>query len=381
VTLSERLDPRHNSLNLIRLVLATAVICSHSWPAGGYGDDPGLGGTDLGDWAVGGFFAISGYLITMSRGDRSRSLLDFFVKRVLRIFPAFLVALLAVAFVAGPLSVVVDGSGSYDWGSATGYVVHNSLLQVRQWGIDGTLTDAPFPDVWNASAWTLYYEFLCYVGIGVLVSVVPRRWLTPAVVVGLVGCTVVTAAAVLADVVMRGWIADLAHFGTFFAAGALLFLLRDRVPLRGPLAAASGAAVVVIIVAGGFEVFAALPLAYLMLYLGAALPFQRIGRTHDLSYGLYIYAFPVQQLMTAAFGGGQLPVLVYVVLCVAATVPLAAELVRGGAARAAAQGPDASTDPQCDRLGRSGALTSPPDVPRVAPSRGGRGGAARQWTR
>ncbi len=324
MSISERLDPRHNSLNLIRLVLATAVIFSHSWPVGGYGDDPGFGGSDVGDWSVAAFFAISGYLITMSRGDRSRSVVDFFVKRVLRIFPAFLVAMLAVAFVAGPLYALITGAGSYDWGSATGYVVHNSLLQVRQWGIDGTLTDAPFPDVWNGSSWTLYYEFLCYIGIGVLVTVVPRRWVTPAVVVGFAGCTAVTAAAVVGDVTMRGWIENLAHFGTFFAVGALLFLLRDRIPLTGVLAAVSGVALVLIVAAGGFEVLAAVPLAYVMLYLGAALPFERIGRTNDLSYGMYIYAFPVQQLMTAVFPDQRLPVPVYVVLCVAVTVPLAA---------------------------------------------------------
>src|SRR6476620_3295224 len=61
------LDARNNSLNLIRLVLALLVLVAHSYPLAGAGDGSVVRGESLGGWAVFGFFAISGYLISASR--------------------------------------------------------------------------------------------------------------------------------------------------------------------------------------------------------------------------------------------------------------------------------------------------------------------------
>src|ERR671927_618625 len=88
-SLSRRLDPRANSLNFLRLLLALTVIVSHAWPLGGLGKEPLLDGRSPGGYAVYGFFALSGYLIT---GSRLNSRLgDFLKRRVLRLYPAFLV--------------------------------------------------------------------------------------------------------------------------------------------------------------------------------------------------------------------------------------------------------------------------------------------------
>jgi peptidoglycan/LPS O-acetylase OafA/YrhL len=100
-TIAARLDLRSNSLNLVRLVLATAVIVSHAWPIGGFGDDPAIGDVNLGHLAVGGFFAISGYLIAQSRLVNRPA--RYAAKRAMRILPGFWVCLL------------VTGSGSPRW--------------------------------------------------------------------------------------------------------------------------------------------------------------------------------------------------------------------------------------------------------------------------
>lgn len=111
VSIADALAGHRNSLGVIRLVLASAVIFAHAYPLGGFGAGPWLTYTNnqvsLGSLAVLGFFAISGYLITKS--GLNADVLQYLWRRVLRIFPAFWVVLLIGAFVVGPLVWVANG--------------------------------------------------------------------------------------------------------------------------------------------------------------------------------------------------------------------------------------------------------------------------------
>ena len=109
----------------------------------------------------------------------------------------------------------------------------------------------------------------------------------------------------------------------FFFAGSLMALYAKRIPLNGYL----GLAMLVLVPIGAELNLApgisALPAAYLVLLLGVVLPLQRVGAVNDISYGMYIYAFPLQQLMNE-LGANRLPVGVSLTIAVAATVPFAA---------------------------------------------------------
>lgn len=321
-TIESEFNAHRNSLNALRLALAAAVIVSHSWPAGGYGDDPGFGDQNLGAWAVAGFFAISGYLITMSR-VHSPTLLDYMWRRFLRIYPAFLVSLLAVAFIFAPVSVYLLHSGTYSLHGASRFVLENIALYTPQPGIPGTLENAPFPIKWNSPLWTLFFEFLCYIGIGILVSILPRRFVTLGISVVFVGCTLITAVHMYSDVTVQFHLIRLARLGAFFAAGALMFAFRGRIPLTRQLAAAAALLLLAVMAAGTFQLLAGIPAAYLVMALGTWLPLQNIGAKNDISYGMYIYSFPLQQLLNIAFPNQVLPVWVFVLLSVALTVPFA----------------------------------------------------------
>ena len=72
-----------------------------------------------------------------------------------------------------------------------------------------------------------------------------------------------------------------------------------------------------------FDAFGAVPFAYLLMYLGITLPLQAVGARNDFSYGMYIYAYPVQLLLVIALGPRAVPVLVYVLLSVLLAAPLA----------------------------------------------------------
>ncbi|MBY6437553.1 acyltransferase [Rhodococcus kroppenstedtii] len=321
-TIMDRFDPRANSLNAIRLILALLVIVAHSWPIGGWGAAPEWFGRDLGNTAVAGFFALSGYLITASRLSSS-SVKDYFWRRALRIYPAYITVLVLVALVAAPLSLAIGGGGPYSWWAGARYIAGNITLYVNQWGIRGTLTDAPYPSVWNGSIWTLWFEAMCYVAIGVGVSLVSRRLLVPCVSAWLVLAGSYTIAHEATGFEVHAMLTFFSMVSVYFAAGSILFLLRARIPLTATWAAAASVVTVGAVVTGVFPLLGALPFAYLMMYLGVTLPLRKIGRRNDFSYGVYIYAMPIQQLLVVAVDWTRFPIGVYVATSVAATAPFA----------------------------------------------------------
>lgn len=316
MTLAERFDPRRNSLNFLRLVLATAVIVSHARPLGGFGRDPEIANQALGTWAVMGFFAISGYLIASSRAHTD--LVGFFVRRVLRIYPGFLVCIVLVAFAFAPLSTVW-GHGSYSLSSGADYVMHNGLLKVEQPGIAHTLSNVPYANAWDGSLWTLFYEFSCYVVVGLLLSVAMRYWRT-LVVIAFVVFAVSGQYSVHHS--LPSVAANFFALAPPFFAGALVYLFGDHIPFDWRLGAAS---IVALPVATQFHLMptvGAVAAGYAYLFLGIVLPFHAIGRRNDISYGVYIYAFPVQQTLVLLHFNRHGWAL-YALVSIAATVPFA----------------------------------------------------------
>lgn len=294
------------------------VIVSHAWPIGGYGDDPRIAGEKLGTWAVAGFFAISGYLIANSR--RHATMSTFLVRRVLRIYPGYLVCLVVIALGFAPVSVAL-GPGSVQWTSAFSYVYDNLLLKVHQEGIRDTLTAVPYGPAWDGSLWTLIYEFLCYLAIGLLLSLA-IHWHRAVVVAAFVA----TAALYVVEHHLghEGMLALFAFLGAIFFAGSALAVFAELVPLDwriGVLAIGVAAASAEL---NAIPWLGALPIAYVCMWLGTVLPFHRIGRVNDLSYGVYIYAFPVQQTIMVVLGRHHLPVGVTALLGVVGTLPFAA---------------------------------------------------------
>jgi peptidoglycan/LPS O-acetylase OafA/YrhL len=321
-TLESAFNPRRNSLNALRLLMALLVIVSHSWPIGGFGGgEPRLGDETIGGWAVAGFFAISGYLITGSRA-KSQSLGDYMWRRLLRIYPAFLVAILVTAFVFAPISAALSPNDSYTMHAGADYILRNFLIRGTSAGIDGTLTNVPIPGVWNGSLWTLHFEVGCYIVIGFVISVLPRKLVTPAVVALFLMCTAVTAVRMFGHVAMPFSVAQGSRLLAVFLAGSLVYFWRERIRVSLLWSGVATTVLVVLVIAHGVQTFGGLPIAYLMMTLGAVLPLSKVGARNDISYGVYILAFPVQQSLALAdvqrFG-----VWALIALATLGTIPLA----------------------------------------------------------
>jgi peptidoglycan/LPS O-acetylase OafA/YrhL len=306
VTLGERLAGRGNGLNALRLALALVVVASHSRPLGGLGDDPRYAGISLGQWAVAGFFAISGYLIPQSR--LRLSFFEYTRRRIRRIYPGFLTALAVTAFVLAPMAAWVART-EYSLGSAVRYVVVNCTTIINQWAIGPELLELQ-NRAWNGSLWSLAYEVGAYLLAGVLLFLpAARRHQLATSGALLVACTV----AVLVD---QGSRADGPWALSFFAAGWLIATSRSRLLAHGAAGAAAFA-----VAAGAALVatpLAALPLAYAVLTCAALVPSGPLA-THDVSYGTYLYGFPVQQVL-ALLGAPALGLLPYMALSMATAV-------------------------------------------------------------
>ncbi|WP_270886475.1 acyltransferase family protein [Pedococcus sp. 5OH_020] len=318
MTLGDHLGSRDNALSSLRLLLAGIVIASHAPSIGGFGPEPRVGGGTLGAWAVAGFFAISGYLVSGSRERLSWQ--DFALARMLRIYPGYWGALCAVALGFAPIGAVATGS-PVDLGGGLRFVAVNVLVPV-QWAFGDAIGQAARPEAWDGPLWTLTHEMLCYVVAGVALTWRLVRSRPGVCAAG--ALTAVTAASLILDELGVGTgrrAIDLLHLLGFFLAGALLWALREHVHARWSLGALSFCALVVVGAAGAANQLAALPLAYLVLALGAALPI-RIGAVRDLSYGLYIFGWPVQTTLYL-LGASALGSHAFLLLSLAATLPCA----------------------------------------------------------
>ncbi|TAM65965.1 acyltransferase [Mycobacterium sp.] len=323
-SLAQAFDTRNNALNVWRLVLASGVILQHSWPLTGRKIYPPIEQLLTQVW-VDGFFAISGFLITAS-WVRNPRLREYFVARILRIFPGLWVCLAVVAFVIAPIGVAIQGGSPAKLllsPAPIQYVLNNAVLNVYHTGIDGTPRNVPFPGVWDGVLWTLIFEFFCYIAIAVagVAGLLKRRWPAP-VVFGLF----LVAAALVSYPVGRAEniVQMITRFALVFAAGTLLHQFQDRIPARWSLVAVSAAIVVVAgLLVPNYRVLGAVPLAYAVVVSGALIRNQRLRLRTDLSYGVYIYAWPLQQLLVIC-GLGFLHPLAFTVVAAIATLPLAA---------------------------------------------------------
>lgn len=315
--LGQVFDPRENALNAWRLVLAAGVILQHSWPLTGRELATPFTGLLTQVW-VDAFFVVSGFLITGSWLNNPR-LREYAVARALRIFPGLWVCLLVIAFVLAPIGAALSG-GSLRLSSQIAYVLNNAVLNIYYTGIDGTPMGVPWPGVWDGPLWTLIFEVMCYIGVAVLgvAGLLRWRWTVPVVfVLGVAGSAVVGYPVMSVETIPQMML----RFIVVFSAGALVYQYRDRIPARWWLVAVCAGLVIALGLLPNYRVYAALPLAYAVIVSGALLKRPRLR--NDLSYGMYIYAWPVQQLLAAA-GLVWLDPRLFFVVATLCTVPLAA---------------------------------------------------------
>jgi peptidoglycan/LPS O-acetylase OafA/YrhL len=313
----ENLDRnRSNNFNALRLFFALAVVWSHSFALfqGSEATEPTselLNGIyNAGTVSVFAFFTISGFLISQS-WSRSSTWHSYLRKRVARIYPGYLVAVTLCSLLVVPLFSTLSFADytRADWlGMASNVLLRNFIVGSN--AFNGVNV--------NGSLWSIPYEFWCYIGIlGLgLTGLFAKR-------------TVILVIAILV-MVIRAWL-DLTgrkHWGggwlevifgyqyrwfgvlPSFLLGAAAYQYRSTIRRSGWILIAMVAALVIAchlpVAAIQQDVMARLifppTLAYLVFYVAFAnfgLP--DAGRFGDFSYGTYLYAFPIQQMLASVW--------------------------------------------------------------------------------
>ncbi|MBG9389772.1 acyltransferase family protein [Caenimonas aquaedulcis] len=299
---------RHlNNFDFIRLCAALFVLLSHQFALTGLPEPVILDVHSLGGFGVLIFFSVSGYLVAGS-WDSDPHLGRFAARRLLRIWPGLAVAVALTVFIWGPLVSPLPWRDYFRHPGVVSYL-KNAIFLVRD-GLPVFFTGNALPTSVSGPLWTIPLEIKCYVVLALLGAVAGRRMRWLLLVVTLAALARYAVVEPRGDFLMArlGWPLEqrfLLEFGFFFSAGVLIqaFGILNSGKLKMILLLALGAAVACALAQLSFlAIWLALPLAVLAFGVSSTPVVRRAGRFGDLSYGIYIYAFPIQQTLIWRFG-------------------------------------------------------------------------------
>jgi peptidoglycan/LPS O-acetylase OafA/YrhL len=299
---------RANNFGLLRITLATLVILTHSFyfVDGNALREPLIRWfhtLEFGDVAVDGFFIISGYLVTKSF-LQSRSRAEYLGKRVLRIYPGYIMAC-AVSVVIG----INVGATLPHIDFSLIMVAYVQLLLMCGVHLDHTFAHSAYPGV-NGSLWSIPYEFRCYlllILLGLLGTFRSKRIVGFLTVCFLFWVTTVDVTSTAGGNMMWGSLAGNVRTIALFLAGSSFFLFEDAIPYSRLYAAISLAALLVLLphsnlATSALAVFGGYIIFWFALH-GPTWSFSLAANRTDLSYGVYLYAWPIGELLVQYFNG------------------------------------------------------------------------------
>jgi len=308
------IDNKNNNFDLLRIFAALLVIFSHSFALSGFVEPkvPFTTGS-YGGLGVKIFFLISGFLITMSF-LRRKDFFKYIYARCLRIFPGLITVVILTVFVLGPL--VTNLSKIEYFSNPQTYKYFKMItLFTDPLQLPGVFNKNVYPAV-NGSLWTLQYEFMLYLIIGVIGTI------------GLFKIKNMPIYLYLITIFIGSQTADLPKyfifhslnfnifidFSIYFILGACFYIYRDKINLN------ISSAIFCTLILLYFSFFGkglssgliSIIIGYLVFFLAFYFDIAKykklikLNLLGDVSYGLYIYAFPIQELVTHLFGGGNM---------------------------------------------------------------------------
>lgn len=281
-----------NNFDFIRIVAASMVLVSHHYALTGQMEPSFFGLYSLGGLAVTIFFIISGYLV-MTSWQRDPNVFRFGLRRFLRIWPALTFVVVFVAYGLGTWVTELPTKEYLRHGATSAYLA--TLWMKIHYVLPGVFEQNPYARGVNGSLWTIPYEVRCYIVLGIA---------------GALGLLKRKSIILLTITIFMVWFfkksnADITgainygrELSAFFLAGVALCVLQpywQGKALHWAIFIGLGSAALWI--SGWKHSAMLLGLPFLIIYTGnLATPFiARAGRWGDPSYGIYLFAFPIQQ--------------------------------------------------------------------------------------
>jgi peptidoglycan/LPS O-acetylase OafA/YrhL len=304
VNLEAALGARRDNFLPLRHLAALLVIYGHSYSltahAAGQVDwiARWMPGFYAGSLAVFVFFAISGYLVTAGL-LRKPGFWRYVRHRFLRVYPAYLLCLLLVAFALGPVFTSLSLSDYLRDGQTWTYLGTNLSPIKLAWTLPGVFVSNPYPNVVNGTLWSLGLEvrWYAYLAVLALLGIVRRRWAFTVVVI-----------AFLTLASWEWWTGKpdpllFRSLSMVFMATALMAHWRDRIWINHWTMIALLMLCMLTHGSIWFGVAAIAATSYATFWIAYALPRVPWPGNRDYSYGLFLFGFPVQQSLVACFPG------------------------------------------------------------------------------
>jgi peptidoglycan/LPS O-acetylase OafA/YrhL len=304
-TIAYYLQRGNNNLDFVRVICAMVVIAGHSYkmlPLHGHQEPlhAFVGFTHMASLAVKIFFFISGMLVTNSLLEQ-RSVIAFVVSRIFRVMPGLLLVLLVTSFVIGPLVTHLPPNKYFSVPQVYSYVYKNLLFQT-QYYLPGVFENNTWPRYVNASLWTLRIEVKCYLLLLMLYILARGR----RVLYNLFVLLVVTDALLQLRIIGVGQTSILNLLPFSFALGVFVAVNKERLRFNNLLPCLLLAVTMVLWHVPHINEMMLIVSSCVLVVLASQNEYvQKIAIKHDISYGMYIWSFVVQQTIICIGGAHQ----------------------------------------------------------------------------
>lgn len=300
--LQDLLKKENNNIDIFRVIAAILVIYGHSYaffPSVTYNDviQRLLTFDSSSSIAVKAFFFLSGLLVTNSLLTKKNSV-DFIMARFFRIFPALFVVLFITAFIIGPILTTVSIK-DYFSSLIPFYYVVNSFFMDIQYLLPGVF-ESNARNVINGSLWTIPFEVFCYIFLISLffIGVTKSRVLMTLVFF------VVVLDQVMGNSLLFTWLPprnEVTMLAPSFAFGAVLAVWRDKIKIN--LKTTAGAVLFSLLLFRSQHnyYFVEMAIFISILYISANVFVLKFRPKMDLSYGIYLWGWLVQQILASIF--------------------------------------------------------------------------------
>lgn len=294
-----------NQFNFLRIFAAFLVFFGHGYIL------HGLTPTTVLSHALGVyiFFAISGYLISMS-WDRDPSLYRFFIKRTIRIFPALIVCILLSVIILGPILTTLPIK-DYFFNTATLIYMKNIFLHISYY-LPGVFEHNPVANAVNGSLWSLPVEFMMYILVAIIGSTIRKYYIKYIILILFILFLFVTKYWALETqdiIIFYGMdLKTIIYIGVYFWAGAFLYHFNFKKYFSFETFVISVLLLIFVFQWGNiYSWLSYFLIPFMVLSFGfSTSKYLKIFDKADYSYGLYIYAFPVQQTFVYIYPSGSI---------------------------------------------------------------------------